>query len=100
MLPQGVTPAPGVTKDLEALFDGKTLDGWRIEGDVQWTVSDGAIQGGGEGSGVLVSQRAFADFELEADVKFNSGKLRALLSHRPGSEHISRKVGRDDYQVV
>ena len=30
--PQGVTPAPGVTKDLEALFDGKTLDGWRIEG--------------------------------------------------------------------
>ncbi len=79
MLPQGVTPAPGVTKDLEALFDGKTLDGWRIEGDAQWTVSDGAIQGGGEGTGVLVSQRAFADFELEADVKINSAGNSGLF---------------------
>ena len=54
------------------LFDGKTLEGWRGDGAAIWTVLDGAICGGGEGTGNLLSQEEFGDFELQADAKINS----------------------------
>ena len=54
------------------LFNGKTLDGWRVGGDATWTISNGTICGGGQGNGVLLSQQEFGDFELQTDVKINS----------------------------
>ncbi len=65
----GASPA---TNDFVPLFDGKTLDGWRIDGNATWSASDGAINGDGDGNGVLTSQREFGDFELQADAKINS----------------------------
>lgn len=53
------------------LFDGETLTGWREVGDARWSVEDGAILGevGGGGQSFLVSEREFADFVLEVDLK-------------------------------
>ncbi len=63
-----------------SLFDGKTLNGWKVEGKATWRVEDGAIvgrQGPGGGSGDLFTEQQWADFELEAEWKMkwpgNSG---------------------------
>lgn len=62
------------------LFDGKTLDGWKVEsGKAEYRVEDGAIVGKTvEGSGnTFLCKGPFKDFVLEADVKcdpeLNSG---------------------------
>ncbi|MBM3976189.1 MAG: DUF1080 domain-containing protein [Planctomycetes bacterium] len=51
-------------------FDGLTLSGWRALGDAVWTVEDGAIRGrvGGGAQSFLVSERTWADFELELEL--------------------------------
>lgn len=64
-------------QDFFALFDGKSLDGWRklteYSGDAgAWLVKDGAIVGDqypeGEG-GLLVTEQKYSDFEIYAEVK-------------------------------
>lgn len=52
------------------LLDGKTLRGWRAEGQAAWSVEEGAIvgrQGPGGAAGDLFTERQWADFELEAE---------------------------------
>ncbi len=73
------------------LFDGKTLDGWRVEGKAAWSVEDGAIvgrQGAGGGSGDLFTERQWTDFELEAEWKMkwpgNSGIWFRVSKPRTG----------------
>lgn len=60
-----------------ALFDGRSLDGWRIEGAGEWSVMDRAIVASGSDDGFLVSDREFGDFHLLAefwvDATTNSG---------------------------
>lgn len=60
-----------------ALFDGHSLDGWRVEGAGQWSVIDGVIVAAGSDDGFLVSEREFGDFHLLAefwvDATTNSG---------------------------
>jgi hypothetical protein len=55
------------------LFDGKTLTGWkRLAGTADYKVEDGAIVGTtifNSGNSFLVTEKEFADFELEMDVK-------------------------------
>lgn len=64
----------------ESLFDGKTLNGWKQEGQATWSVEGGAIigrQGANGGSGDLFSEKQWQDFELEVEWKMrwpgNSG---------------------------
>jgi hypothetical protein len=66
--------------DWLSLFDGKTLGGWKAEGDADWRVQDGAIvgaQGSGAKGGDLFTEKRWTDFELEAEWKMrwpgNSG---------------------------
>ena len=58
------------------LFDGSTLDGWRVLGDANWEVADGAVSAN-SGSGFLVSGVSYGDFELTlefwVDEPANSG---------------------------
>jgi Domain of Unknown Function (DUF1080) len=60
-----------------ALFDGRSLDGWRIEGAGVWSVVDRVIVASGSDDGFLVSDREFDDFHLLAefwvDATTNSG---------------------------
>lgn len=53
-----------------SLSDGKTLNGWKAEGNANWSVQDGAIvgrQGPGGAGGDLFTEKQWADFELEAE---------------------------------
>ena len=49
------------------LFNGTSLDGWNRIGDANWTLADGAVQAD-KGTGFLVSQQSYGDFDLRAEV--------------------------------
>ncbi|MCA9248387.1 MAG: DUF1080 domain-containing protein [Planctomycetales bacterium] len=67
--------------DSIALFDGETLAGWHTNGERighgtggQWTVEEGAIVGqqdppGSGNGGILLTDAAYADFELSLELK-------------------------------
>jgi hypothetical protein len=59
-----------------AMFDGKSLSGWRAIGDANWRVADGAIVAD-QGVGFLVSNSSYGDFQVRAefwaDADVNSG---------------------------
>ena len=74
-----------------SLFDGKTLDGWRAEGNAAWAVQDGAIvgrQGPDNAAGDLYTRGEWADFELECEYKVawpaNSGIWFRRNADQPG----------------
>jgi hypothetical protein len=48
------------------LFDGSSLNGWNAIGNANWQLGDGAVSAT-SGSGFLVSQRSYGDFELTLD---------------------------------
>ena len=48
------------------LLDGKSLKGWDVVGNANWSVADGAVQAS-MGNGYLVSPMAYKDFEIEAE---------------------------------
>lgn len=81
------------------LFDGKSLDGWKVEsGKAEYRVEDGAIVGKTvEGSGnTFLTKGPFKDFVLEADVlcdpRLNSGfQVRSHL--RPAEDGLRRLYG-------
>ena len=58
------------------LFDGTSLNGWNPIGNANWELVDGAVQAD-MGSGFLVSDRPYSDFELTlefwVDEPANSG---------------------------
>jgi hypothetical protein len=62
VLPLPATAQGGWT----TLFDGSNLDGWRVLGDANWTLGDGAVSAT-SGSGFLLSARSYGDFELTLD---------------------------------
>ena len=45
------------------LFDGSSLDGWRVLGDANWELADGAVSAD-SGNGYLVTGVSYGDFEL------------------------------------
>src|SRR5271168_910408 len=64
--------------DVHDLFDGKSLDGWVVEGPAKdktgrmmWSVEDGRIVCLGEGFGFLrYDRREFSDFTLRVEYRF------------------------------
>ncbi|MBC8054927.1 MAG: DUF1080 domain-containing protein [Sphingobacteriaceae bacterium] len=60
----------------ENLFDGRTLQGWKILGaKVPYVVEDGAIVGTtvlNSGNSFLTTEKHYADFVLELDIKLGS----------------------------
>ncbi len=75
----GAAPPP-VDEDWVSLFDGKTLDGWKVNGGTaSYKVEDGTIVGTTvEGSpNTFLCKGDYTDFELEVEVKcdprLNSG---------------------------
>jgi hypothetical protein len=77
----------------EALFDGKSLDGWTPMPGGKWGVKDGAILGTSPKSerrhGILLTNREFSDFVIQAKFRvhqgdsgfyFRSGKVKSSVS--------------------
>lgn len=70
------------------LFDGETLDGWRDYNGTTlnepWHVVDGSIQAKGEGddgSGYIVTDNEYDNFELSWDWKLSKGGNSGMLYH-------------------
>ena len=58
----------------KAMFDGKTLDGWKANENAQsWTAKNGEIVGDGEKSHLFWMGEECEDCEFKADVKINHG---------------------------
>lgn len=75
----------------QSLTDGKTLDGWRPDGNAEWRVQDGAIvgrQGPNTAGGNLYTLQQLADFDLELEFKVrwpaNSGIWFRRSASQPG----------------
>jgi len=74
------SPFPSSASGQEAgwttLFDGSSLDGWRVLGDANWELADAAVSAD-SGNGYLVTESSYGDFELTlefwVDEPANSG---------------------------
>lgn len=84
-----------------SLFDGKTLDGWKIVGgNGKYKVEDGAIVGYGtdvKGNTFLRTEKTYGDFELTYEFKFddrtgNSGLMFRALQ-KPSKDGNGRVFG-------
>ena len=72
----------------QLLFNGKDMTGWRDFNGTEltngWKVVDGCIQApgdGSDGSGYIVTDRKYADFELVWDWKLTHGGNSGMLYH-------------------
>ena len=72
----------------QLLFDGTTMNGWRDYNGTTltepWHVVDGTIQAKGEGSdgtGYIVTDKEYANFELQWDFKLSKGGNSGMLYH-------------------
>ncbi len=73
-----VSSAAGPDDEFRDLFDGKSLEGWLVEGpaknkagQMMWSVIDGRIACLGEGFGFLrYDRRQFSDFTLRVEYRF------------------------------
>ena len=67
-------------KEVEHLFDGKTLKGWKqLGGAADYRVVDGAIVGSskpGVPNSFLVTEKTYGDFILEFDVRQDVGPTK------------------------
>jgi hypothetical protein len=88
------------------LFDGKSLDGWRVfkrKDTKGWTVKDGAIFLEKPGSGDLLTDAQYGNFEFSVDWKFADGKIRGNNSgiiYRAGEQGAETWVTGPEMQVM
>src|SRR5262245_22217093 len=64
------------------LFDGKSLDGWRLfkkKDTTGWAVKDGCIVIEKTGAGDLMTIDKFGNFEFTIDWKFESGNNSGII---------------------
>jgi hypothetical protein len=55
------------------LFDGKSIDGWKISDGGTWKIEDGEIVGSGPASHLFSPRGDYKNFEWRAKVKINDG---------------------------
>ena len=76
VLMAGMQASAQIKQGYKSLFDGKTLNGWKIlAGKAEYKVEDGGITGTAvlnSGNTFLVTENEYGDFVLEADVKTES----------------------------
>ncbi len=78
----------------KSLFDGKTLKGWHLVGELPWVVEDGAIVGRitqkSKLYSLLVSDKVYGDFTIRfkfKSLKGNSGFYVRTLIEEPDRAH-------------
>jgi len=84
------------------LFDGKSLDGWRVfkkQDAAGWTVRDGAITLEKPGSGDLMTKEKYGNFEFSIDWKFESGNNSGII-YRVTEEVSPSYVSGPEMQVM
>jgi hypothetical protein len=98
------------TPETKPIFDGKTLNGWKINGKIKAEVENGVIHLTG-GSGSLESEKQYGDFVLQLEYKteksVNSGVFfrcipneamngyEAQICNNPPDEDYKKFIGTD-----
>jgi hypothetical protein len=84
----------------QPLFDGRTLDGWHVEGSGTWKIEDGALHGQQTAAsterGFLVSDAEFGDFALR--LRYKSVRGNSGVFFRMG-DATSKELNRMGYEV-
>jgi hypothetical protein len=78
----------------EAIFDGKTLEGWEVKGAPVWTVTDGAIighNGPGKKGSILWTKEEFTDFVFETKFHFE-GRIDSGVFLRHENDQIQMGI--------
>ena len=92
-----------VPSGFTALFDGKTLNGFRqINGTATYEVVDGAILGttkAGSPNSFLCTEKRYGDFELQFEVKLHNPRLNSGVQIRSHSYETYRNGRVHGYQV-
>jgi hypothetical protein len=74
----------------EAIFDGMSLDGWKVNGTEVWTAVDGVLTGKSnekkQGS-ILWTEKEYTDFVFECEFKFE-GKIDSGVFLRHENDQI------------
>lgn len=70
------------------LFDGLSLNGWRSNGDVKWSVKDGVIVGT-DGDGYLVSNQLFKSYRLKVEFNVDANTNSGVFVQCQDSKEIS-----------
>jgi len=92
---------PQETSAWTSLFDGKSLNGWKkVAGNADYQVENGAIVGitvDKESNTFLISEKEYADFILEMEVKLEDTTLNSGIQFRShfdpqGFEGDSRSI--------
>ncbi|WP_281540753.1 3-keto-disaccharide hydrolase [Maribacter aestuarii] len=59
------------------LFNGKNLEGWKVEGENQWKVVDGILTSSEAGAN-LISEKEFTNFKLHTEFRYPKGSNSGL----------------------
>ena len=70
------------------LFDGKNLNGWTPIGTANWKLAEGAVQAD-MGSGFLVSNQSYGDFELRAEIWVNDDANSGIFIRASNPKEIT-----------
>jgi hypothetical protein len=97
--------APSSPGAWTAVFDGKTLDGWRRQGVRSWSVSDGCVVSTPPGEGSLETVSRYGDFQMRAKVACAPGTKAWLVVRRgsgrkPGARVVLPDRGEDSFYQV
>ena len=100
-----LTLVPAIsTENFHDLFDGKSLDGWVVDGPAKgktgrmmWSVEDGRIVCLGEGFGFLrYDRRQFSDFTVRVEYRFSPRQG----ANSQGNSGIGIRTGRFDPESI
>lgn len=106
---RGVKHTPKPKKEWIKLFDGKSLSGWHHFNNKaaikNWTVEDGALvclgAKGPSGSGDIISDRIFDNFELRWDWKVDKGSNSGVFYHIVEDPKYKRAIETSpEYQII
>jgi hypothetical protein len=74
----------------EVLFNGKDLDGWKIEGAEVWKVEDGMLighNGPAKKASILWTEKAYTDFVFQTQFRYN-GRIDSGVFLRHENDQI------------
>ncbi len=74
----------------EPMFDGKTLDGWKVKGPAPWTFEDGILIGMSEPTkkgSILWTEKEYGDFTMEFEFRF-TGRIDSGVFLRHENDQI------------
>ncbi|MDC6364661.1 MULTISPECIES: DUF1080 domain-containing protein [Flavobacteriaceae] len=82
-----------------ALFNGKDLSGWHMEGDKkQWVIKDGILTSPESGSN-LISDQKFEDFKLHVEFRFPEHSNSGIYLRGRYEVQIADNVGLDPMDI-